>query len=203
MSNLTLNELQHEALIELLNISSGKATAVLSEMLLSEINISVPRLEQTARSIVARQVQATLGEAVTAISMETEGVIACKAMLVLSQHSSFSLTQQLMGDQVPAELLPELESEAMVELGNVILNACLSTFADQFGESIQTSIPTFAQGSASSLIGDDHIEVLFLQVNFVSQAGNEQGHIILILSADEARKISALLDQYLRELMVT
>ncbi|HIJ23839.1 MAG TPA: hypothetical protein HPP65_01280 [Gammaproteobacteria bacterium] len=79
MSELGLNALQHETLIELLNISVGAAANVLSQMAHSEIKLTVPKLFQISRKEVYSLVQETTEDKIVSINMEVEGVSLVKA----------------------------------------------------------------------------------------------------------------------------
>jgi len=51
-------------------------------------------------------------------------------MLLFSERDSLSLVKAILTEQIPLEMLSELEEEALTEVGNVVLSACLATFAD-------------------------------------------------------------------------
>ncbi len=201
MNHLNLTELQREALIELLNISVGTAAAVLSEMANTEIKLSVPMLDEMPRREVAELVQSTIEENnIVTIAMQTEGFLRGKSMLIFSEQSSLALVRSILREHVPLQMLTELEEEALTEVGNVVLNACLATFSNLLQEKVVTSIPYCSSGSAQELIGDDDVIILFLRVDFTHQHGKEQGFITLILDVESIQTIPASLDQYIESI---
>ena len=49
------------------------------------------------------------------------------AILLFPKSNSLQLVRTLLKDQVPLDNLTELEQEALLEVGNVMLNACFGT----------------------------------------------------------------------------
>ncbi len=201
MSTLELNELQQEVLTELLNVSVGKAANVLSQMVFSEIGMSIPTLKQIPQRQLADQLQSEIGQQITTVTMTTEGALSGSAILSLSMQSSFNLVYALLQGQVSREALTELEEEALTEMGNVVLNACMATFADQLEERIHTSIPYCSKGTPHQLIGEEEHEVLYITINLTHNGGKEHGTIILMLHIESAQNIRALIDNYLEKMV--
>ncbi len=199
MSQLNLTALQRDALIELLNISVGSAAAVLSEMADTEIRLSVPMLDEMTRSEVSSLIQGTVESDIVVIMMQTEGFLRGNSMLIFSEQSSLSLVRSILREHVPLQMLTGLEEEALNEVGNIVLNACLATFSNLLNEKITTSIPYCDTGTAQELIGDDDRMILFLRVDFSHQHGEDQGFITLILDMESIQTIPASLDAYLHK----
>lgn len=203
MSTPQLTELQREAMVELVNVSVGAAAAVLSEMANCEIKLNVPQLDQMTRKEVSELIEATVEGDIVSINIETEGFINGKSMLIFSERSSLSLVHAILQEQVPLEMLSEMEEEALTEVGNVVLNACLATFSDQLNERLTTSIPCCVKGPACELIGYDDVQVLFIRVNFTHHAyGEEQGFITLMFDVASMQNIITMVDAYLEQFAI-
>lgn len=200
MNKLQLNELQLEALIELINISVGAAASVLSKMANCEIQLSVPLLDQRSRREVAELIESTVKSDIISINIDTEGYITGTSMLIFSEQSSLSLVRAILQDQVPLEMLSEMEEEALTEVGNVVLNACLATFSNLLNEPLTTSVPCCVKGPVSELIGLDETRVLFIRVDFTHQHGEEQGFITLMFDVHSMNNIVTMVDKYLQQI---
>lgn len=196
-----LNEIQAEALVELVNVSVGAAASVLSEMAHCEIKLSAPTLDQLSRKSVSDLIQGAVEGDIVSIDIETEGFISGKSMLIFSERSSLSLVRAILQEQVPLEMLSEMEEEALSEVGNVVLNACLATFSNLLNQQLTTSIPCCVKGPAHELIGYDDVQVLFIRVDFSHAHGEEQGFITLMFDVDSMRNIVTMVDTYLQQVI--
>ncbi len=52
-----------------------------------------------------------------------QGAVEGNIALLFAKDSSFNLVGELVGDEVPLEDLPDIEQEAIAEVGNIVLNA--------------------------------------------------------------------------------
>jgi chemotaxis protein CheC len=202
LDNFDLNELQHDSLIELLNISVGTSASVLSEMAHSEIRLSVPQLYQIPRRQVIELIEESTTGNVVSINMETHGFVSGESMLIFSEESSLSLVEVILQGQVPLELLTEMAEEALIEVGNVVLGTCLSTLADLLDKKLTTSVPFSVHGSVAEVIGSGETEILFLRVNFSHEYGKDSGFITLMFDVASVDNISAAIDAYLKKLNI-
>ncbi len=201
MSALGFNDLQHEVLIELLNISAGAAADVLSQMANSEIRLTIPKLFQIPRREAYTLVQEGGEEGIVSINMEIGGFFSGEGILLFSQQSSLSLVKVILSEQVPLEMLHELEEEALTEVGNVVLGACLATFADLLGEKMVCSVPFCLQGTPNELLTSEQadVEVLFICVDFAHEQGQARGFVSLMFDVASVRNISMAIDNYLKK----
>jgi len=54
--------------------------------------------------------------------------------------------RSFVGDYTPLDVLQDLEREALLEVGNLVLNACVGTVGDTLGASISTGLPAYHRG---------------------------------------------------------
>ncbi len=204
MSDFELNEFHSEALKELLNIGVGTAADVLSQMARNEIRLNVPKMYQIPQSEVYQKVLDGADENVVSVIMRTEGFFSGESMLLFAEHSSLSLVKAILSEQVPLEMLHELEEEALAEVGNVVLSACLATFADLLGKKVVTSIPFCSRGSIDELLAGEEADhdVLFICVDFSYEEGRSRGYISLMFTVSSMEDIVDALDMYLKKVGV-
>ncbi|HEY5757464.1 MAG TPA: hypothetical protein VIU34_16655, partial [Steroidobacter sp.] len=72
------------------------------------------------------------------------------------------------------------------ETGNILLNGCLSTIANQLGRSLRISLPEVIYGEGSDFFGatgdaKNSDVVVFIYINFAIQQRNIQGYIAMVL----------------------
>ncbi|MEI9986687.1 MAG: chemotaxis protein CheC [Aliidongia sp.] len=137
-----LSSLEIDAVAEILNIGVGRAASSLSQMVKEEIQLSVPHAE-VLYGVAAQEHLALKGDRMVAVREEFSGLISGAAALLFPQSRSLDLVRMVLDEDLSPEEVAELEQEALVEIGNIILNGCLSSIADALTGEIETSIPCY------------------------------------------------------------
>jgi len=199
-----LSELHRDALGELFNLGVGRAAHSLSQMVRDEIELSAPFVDL----IQAHEVSATLiGSEFRELSMVTidfEGPFVSKAILLFPERNALAILSNMLDPELTPEELSEFEQEAMCEIGNVILNACMSALADEFGIELHgglpehyfsdtESLPIFADGAPEQLL-------LLLQIQLTMRQQLIQGHLVFLLGVGSLLDLRNCLDAYLDRL---
>jgi chemotaxis protein CheC len=199
-----LSELHRDALSELFNLGVGRAAHSLSQMVRDEIELSAPFVEL----IHPREVTASLiGSEFRELSMVTidfDGPFASKAILLFPERNALAILSNMLDPDLTPEEVSEFEQEAMCEIGNVILNACMSALADEFGIELHGGLPEhhFSDTSWLPVFDDDDDErlVLLLQIQLTMRHRLVQGHLIFLLSVGSLQDLRDCLDAYLDRL---
>ncbi len=201
-----LSELQQDILTEAFNLGMGSAAASLSEMVNAEISLSVPNLTFVDKKTASEQLFKSAQSELSGVSEEFSGPFSGNALLLFPAEQSLALVRLMLQDTIPIDSLAEFEEEALNEIGNIILNAGLSSLADMFGHRIETEIPTYTHGSTDEVLEVDsqnnniHDIVLFLQVDFSIKESDINGFVIYLLDVDSMKDFTQLLDQYLQKI---
>lgn len=197
---LALSELQHDALGEIFNIGVGRAAASLSqivsdEVLLSAPDISLVRIDQATALLRSSELRQF-----SSVSQSFSGPFTAQALLVFPEANALEIVRLMVGPHMTIEELSEFEQEAMCEIGNIILNACMSSLADMFHVRFNSTLPVHRFGDAENLPlleGDADRMVLLLQVDMVISRQRIRGHILFLLSVASMSSLLACLDNYL------
>lgn len=191
-----INEEEKDAIVESFNIGLGVAAASLSEMLSKEIALSVPNFEVICKAeIKADNIKLPYGK-VTGVQELFSGDFSGNALLLFQQEKSLELVRLLLQEEISLEDLTEMEEEALVEIGNIILNACIGSIADILSTEIVSEIPTAVKGCYRDIVlersHDTNTEYLMqLQMDFSIIEVNISGHIAFmmdLISLDNFRK---------------
>lgn len=126
---IALSELQLDALTEVFNIGAGRAASGLSEIVGDEVKLSVPRVQFYQSSEINAKALSLNSPRLGAVRQHFSGPFNADAMLLFTEERALEVVRDMMGSQLSVEELAEFEQEAMCELGNIILNACLSAMA--------------------------------------------------------------------------
>ncbi len=199
-----LNEFYVDAVAEVLNVGMGSASASLSEMINEEVKLSVPSVTFVSRSEAASILGTKAQSDVSGVHQHFDGIFEGDAMLLFPEKQSLELVRAvLQQDDMELDDLSDMEQEAMTEIGNVILNACLCSMADMFGKEMHGDIPEFVQGSLKSIFlsesPSEHSEavVLLLNMDFAVDKKNIQGYVTFLMDVDSVAKFKNNIDTFL------
>jgi len=198
---MQLSELHYDAITELLNIGMGQAAASLSEMVNEEVKLSVPTVELLSRNNAAHHLSASPKQKIAAVKQHFDGIFWGDALLLFPQEKSLELVRALMKNDVPLEMLTELEQDALTEVGNIILNSCISSLANVLVEEVTSELPVFLVGSANDVLDSTVLNnddcVLFLRMDFALQEKDINGYVAFILDIPSIESFKRSIDSYL------
>jgi chemotaxis protein CheC len=195
-----IGALERDAVEEILNIAIGQAAASLSRMVHDRIALSVPFVEFLAPAEAATRLDGgTNGAESVAVRQRFASAFSGDILLIFPEHRSLDLVRSMLGDVVPMDSLTELEQEALLEVGNVILNACLGSLANQLGLAIESSLPTYLRGRGAQILDSKHPDtelVMFLRVDFSLAAKGIQGYLAFVMDIVSARQFAEVVGAY-------
>lgn len=203
LENVGLSELEIDALTELVNLGVSRAALNLREMISQEVVLSVPSVSLIGR---LRAVE-ILGEAepreLVAVHQVFEGDIIGRALLIFPERKSLELVRAVTSSDLPLEDIIDLEQEALAETGNIILNGCLATIANQLQRTLKISLPEILRGDSKALFSlppppDKGDVVLFVYINFSVRTRDIQGYIAMLMDMPSLVALQHLLQEYIR-----
>jgi chemotaxis protein CheC len=199
--NIQLTELQRDAITELLNIGMGQAANSLSEMVGEEVELSVPSLELLTRQSVAERLHRESPKRIVAVKQNFQGPFWGEALLLFPEEKSLALVRALIKQEVPLEVLIELEQDALTEVGNIILNACLSSLANILTADLMSELPKYLTGTAFEVLNADKARtqevVMFLRMDFALHSQDIDGYVAFILEIPSIENFKEDVDKYL------
>jgi chemotaxis protein CheC len=146
-----LNDLERDALSELVNLGVGKAAANLRDMVRDEVLLSVPSVTVVSRAEASRLINEHETGRLVAIHQRFSGDLQGRALLIFPEANSLELVRAVTGGDVPLDDIVDLEQEALSETGNIILNGCLGTIGNMLRRTMQVSLPEILRGYSSDL----------------------------------------------------
>jgi chemotaxis protein CheC len=136
-------DLQLDALRELANIGSGKASTALSMLLARSVDISVP----TVRALAFADAVEAIGDAeseITGIVLGTAGDLEGTVLLLVSPADADAICA-ILG----AEPGSEYAASALGEVGNIVGSSYVNALAEMTGMAIEPTPP----GTATDMLG--------------------------------------------------
>jgi chemotaxis protein CheC len=198
-----LNELELDALTELVNLGISRAATNLAEMVREEVTLTVPRVTLVSRD----QAIQTLGEResahLVAVHQTFVGDISGRALLIFPEAKSLELVRAVVGGDLSIEEILELEQEALAETGNVILNGCLATIANQLERTLKISLPEVLYGESSDFFNleppPEHGDtVMLVYIDFSVRHRDIQGYIAMLLDMPSIAALRILIQELIR-----
>jgi chemotaxis protein CheC len=205
-SEVDLDELEHDALTELVNIGVSRAAASLRKMVHREVILSVPSVEIVTRKSAASLIGQRETESLIAVQQQFEGPFSGRALLIFPLSNGLSLVRAIVGDEMDEGDLLDMEDEALAETGNVILNGCLGSMANMLQHTLKMSLPNVRRGDSTLLfdvLGGSSEEsfVLFLYINFSVRERDIRGYIAMIMDLPSLEKLKQLIAAFIDRVM--
>lgn len=189
---------QIDALSEIFNIGVGKAAAAMGDLMHDEVLLSVPHVSIFTVSEAAQQLGAS-GGTMYGIRQPFRGVFNGDALLIFPGDKSLEIVRIVAGQSMPGEDLSAIEQDAMTELGNVMLSACLATLADLLGNEFELSPPRVDVGDSRTILGTripNHL-VVFLHIRFELLSSQIEGFVVFVLNTTSLQALRAAVDRLL------
>lgn len=200
--SVTLSELELDALTELVNLGVSSAALGLREMVQEEVLLSVPSVSIVTRAEAIANLERSNANRLVGVHQNFEGDIRGRALLIFPEAQSLELVRSVVGGDLALEDLMELEQEALAETGNVLLNGCLGTIANNLGRSLRISLPEVLHGNSSEFINlippprTDNC-VLFIYINFAVRRRDIQGYLAMLLDLPSLVALKQLLADFI------
>ena len=200
--SVILNELQLDALTEMVNIGVNRAAASLRQMVGEQVLLSVPKVTLVNRT----EAITTLGQSesghLVGIHQVFEGEVTGRALLIFPDAKSLELVRAVTGGELPLEEIIELEHEALAEIGNIILNGCLATMANMLQRNLKMSLPEILRGEPTVFFDlepppEAGEVVMFLYINFAIRNRDIRGYIAMLMDMPSLSKLQVLLDEFI------
>ena len=202
VNEIVLNELEADLLAELFNIGVGRAADSLSRMVNQEVTLSVPSVE--FRSV--REMADYLGgdNVICSVSQNMTGAFDARSMLLFPEENSMEVVRLLMGDHLSDELVADLQEEALNEIGNIVLNACIGSIATTLDKQFDVGLPQFESdipmNLLSSSVSSEADGVLLIRINMDLSESNVKGYLAFLLgpASQESlqRSLKVLLEKF-------
>lgn len=197
-----LSDLHLDALAEVFNIGAGRAALSLSEIVGDEVRISVPSVRLLDTTNLNSTTLSLNGGRFGAVTQHFRGPFNSEALLLFTEDQALKIVSDMMGSQMSSEELAEFEHEAMCELGNIILNACLSAIADIFSFTLESSLPDYTVASADNILqrikdNSDQPYVLVLHIDLAIEKRHTAGNLVFLLSSTSLTNLVSHVDQFL------
>ena len=185
---MELTPVQHDALIELLNIGFGRAAASLSELTGHRVLLEVPHVSIHPIQELATALRAFVDDQVATVHQIFSGPVGGDALLVLDFKAA-GMLKELLTNEPPLPLPIDASGrEVLTEVGNILLNACLGTFGNILQVQVSFSVPhlnldTLNAVMQSLLVNREGLRyALVVHAGFRLRDAEVRGYLVIVLS---------------------
>ena len=183
-----LNELHFDTLGEIINIGTGRAAQGLSEDIGESVQSSVPNVELIQLDDVSVASLRLVSEKFGIVTQQFCGALNAEVMLLFAEENVLRIVRNMMGMEIDIDVVREFENEAMCELGNIMINACLASITDMLHIVIESSLPHYSTKSSSEIT--NHIKrspnkefVLASHVDFAIEGIPTEGKLFFLMNS--------------------
>ena len=185
---MELTPVQHDALIELLNIGFGRAAASLSELTGHRVLLEVPHVSIHPIQELAVALRELVDDQVATVHQIFSGPVGGDALLVLD-YKAAGMLKELLTSEPPLPLPIDASGrEVLTEVGNILLNACLGTFGNILQVQVSFSVPhlnldTLNAVMRSLLVNREGLRyALVVHAGFRLRDAEVRGYLVIVLS---------------------
>jgi chemotaxis protein CheC len=190
----TLSELHFDTLGEIINIGTGRAVQGLSEVIGESVQSSVPNVELIQLENVGISTLRLNAEKFGIVTQEFVGSLNAEVMLLFAEENVLRIVQNMMGSEIAIDMVREFENEAMCELGNIMINACLASITDMLKIAIESTLPNYNIKSGAEIV--EHIThaankefVLASHVDFLIEGLPTEGKLFFLMNSDSLHNV--------------
>lgn len=209
MTPEVLTDMRKEAMIEIMNICFGRASAALADLLHIFVTLNVPDCLEIPRNSICPELESRIGidNDITVVQQTFTGGLQGEVLLILPSEAGKKAITVLQegGGYSPNIRVSDLESEVFLEIGNIVIGAFLGQFVELLGRSIRYDVPNILLKNTSitklrSKCSDTDGNALFVKTQFQLGEDTLTGFLFVIMSEEWLNAIYLALDQFIESM---
>jgi chemotaxis protein CheC len=197
---MQINRTQHDALVELLNIGFGRAGAALSKLTGQRVLLEVPDVAVRPLDQLNLTLAGLVRDHVASVHQVFSGPVGGDALLMLDPIAA-SVLRELLTDEPALPLELDASSrEVLIEVGNVLLNACIGTFGNLLKVPLSFSVPEIDIDNLHVVLdrltvdGDALRYALVITSAFRLRDSEVTGYVVIVLTVQSLTRLLIALE---------
>lgn len=202
---MQLSPVQHDALVELLNIGFGRAGASLSSLTGHRVLLEVPHVAIHPVDELNTTLAEYMSGDIASVHQEFGGPVGGDAMLLLDPIAAATLKELLTNEAALPLTLDTSAREVLTEVGNILLNACLGTFGNLLRIPVSFSVPDIDVANIRAVVdrligaGDAFRYALVVTAGFRLRDAEVTGYVVIVLTVQSLTRLLVAVEQWERE----
>ena len=199
---MELTPTQRDSLTELINIGYGCAASALSELTGNRITLDVPRISMHPIEEVGPLLSREVAGEVACVNQVFSGAVSGNALLMMDEKSALILSRLLSADDSLLDTFDAGPRETITEVGNILLNACLSVFGNLLKVPVVFAVPQLQVAGIDRIlkgmtVGSEELHYgLMIHMRFQVLASNVSGYLIIILGIKSLGRLLHEVDKW-------
>ena len=189
-SDLELSADRLDMLAETFNMALGEATAMFADLMGEEIEMSVPTVELIDKQELIRLLRTIAADEANSNlcgvrqDFDAPSLLQTRATVVFAERGALEIVRHMLGDVTAIEQITELEQDALSEIGNIIINGCMSSLFNLFKRELSGSLPTVVRAKPHELFDAQDMaeQVLVARIRMSLSSKDVQGYVILTMN---------------------
>ena len=201
---MQLSPEQLDVLTEMINIGSGRAAAVLNEMVEAHVQLKVPTVKVMTHEEFMSNPPIDGNARFASVELPFRGAeFNGRALLAFPPKSASKLVSILIGNEAAEEDLDHLHISTLNEVGNIILNSVMGSISNVFGTTLTFSVPSYHDDMLRSLmVEEDGVVsevIIYAETWFSVTEKKIEGDILILLGAHSMDSLSRALTLFLQK----
>jgi chemotaxis protein CheC len=199
---MVLTEKQSDALGELINIGFARTAASLSEMSGHRVLLDAPAVNVHAIDELSASLGTIIQDDVATVHQIFSGPVAGDALLIMNYAGAVTLTDLLSAEHNHSFRLDDTTCEALTEIGNILLNACLGMFGNMLHVHVTFSMPRLHLESLDDLlqsltIGCEELRyAVVASTAFHLREGAVSGYLVIVLGVSSLDRLIRAIEDW-------
>jgi chemotaxis protein CheC len=191
---MELTASQKDTLAELINIGYARAAGALSDLTGHRITLAVPEVAVHEIEKITPLLKNVVQGEITSVNQFFGGTLSGNAILLLDKAAAL-LLNRLLTDRPEAAALDESAREVIVEVGNIVLNACLGVFGNLLHVQVSFSVPHLQVDDVEHIMRSIRIQdqsfryALMIHTRFHLRASDVSGYLVIILGVTSLERL--------------
>ncbi len=186
---MMMNDQLRDSLTEVCNIGTSRAASQLSILLKDNISVEVPVVTLSTLDHLPKLLGKSEDEVFVAVSQNMTGCFQGEAVLLFTNSDCKVLVESVLqgfgGMDAPnADIYKQ---ESMIEIGNIIVSASISSLADMLKSEVLLTVPAYHEYSLRELLSrNENKEIPIVAIVTQLDADNERvsGMLLYLFEAD-------------------
>lgn len=177
-----------DSLAEILTVAMGNASSLLSNIVQKKVGLNLSNVEFVSRKEVIQHINDEHQRHLNGVVQCFNGAFFGDVMLLFKENQSLQLVRRVSPQEnVELEEFVQMEKDALTEIGNVILNACLCHLSDMFEKEIFGDVPEFIEGAVKDFFSTESgmdfsgTIVMLLNINCSIEQKDVQAYMVFLM----------------------
>jgi len=200
-----LTERQKDAFKELINIAFTLTASSLSELVDTPVLLEVPDVSVHPMSGLSKEFSNLVQGQFVSVQQGFKGKVTGDALLLLDYNSAVTLTNLLMENRgIKMSRLDTSSCEVLLEVGNILLNACMGMFGNLLQIRISFAVPRFHLQKLYSILNSLILGTkgmryaLVVRTAFRFSDGSLIGYIVIVLGVTSLQGLIRSIDTWVQ-----